>query len=529
MAADLFLSGLEQTAALTAALLAVLILRRPVRALFCARAAYALWLLVPAAMLAVALPGRMETPIPAPEAPAVAARPPSAPAAAPTPAGTFTLADLKPRRPAALPNPADHAALLLSLWGAGALVAGGLMAYRQRRFLTELGALRAETRAEGRVFHAGRTDVGPALVGALRPRIVLPGDFARRFTPEEQAVVVAHERAHLTGGDAQINLLTAAVRVVFWFHPLLPAAAQCLRLDQELACDEVVVARLPRARRLYAETMLKAQLSPIAAPLACQWPGEGPALRQRIARLGQPLSRRRQALGVALASGLILGGGAAAWAAQPPRAAETVRRASPPTRALIDAIREGRNSDAAAMVRAGADASAPVMGEGSPLIIAAREGQMGLVDLMLEQGADPNRAVLGDGSALIVAADNGDLDMVERLLASGADADLPVRGDGSPLIAAAAGGHVDVIDRLLSAGARVDRIVPGDETALITAARQGQLDAVQRLVEAGADVNLAAMAPRAVGPDERRSPLGMARRAGRAEVVDYLIAHGARP
>lgn len=527
MAADLLLFGLEQTAALTVALLMVMILRRPIRALFGARAAYALWLLAPAAMLAVALPGRIEAPATQTPAPAVQTVAPRAIAPPTVTAQTddFTLADLKPRRPASWLNPKDHAALLLLLWGAGVVGAGGLMLVRQRRFVASLGVLQAETRAEGRVFHAARIDVGPALVGALRPRIILPGDFARRFTPEEQAVVVAHERAHLTGGDAQINLLTAALRILFWFHPLLPIAAHRLRLDQELACDETVVARLPR--RLYAETMLKAQLTPLSAPLACQWPGEGPALRQRIARLGQPLSRRRRTFGAVLAVTAVAAGGAAAWAAQPPRQVD--EPAPPRTRALLDAVRDGRNSEAAAMVRAGADAGANVFGEGSPLIIAAREGQLDLVDVMLEQGADPDRVVLGDGSALISAADNGDLAMVDLLLAKGADADLPVRGDGSPLIAAASGGHVEIIDRLVAAGAQVNRIVPGDETALINAARQGQLEAVQRLVEAGADVNLSVMSPRAVGPDERRSPLGMARRAGRAEVVAYLTARGARP
>lgn len=528
MAADLLLSGLEQTAALTVALIAVLILRRPVRALFGARAAYALWIMIPAAMLAVALPGRVETPAAGSIASATAAGAASPDRKAATPDQTVSPAGLEPRRPAALPNPQDHAALLLLLWGAGALAAGGLLLHRQRRFVAALGALHPETRAEGRVFRAERPDVGPVLIGALRPRIVLPGDFARRFTPEEQAVVVAHERAHLTGGDAQINLLIASVRALFWFHPLLPVAARLLRVDQELACDETVVARLPAARRLYAETMLKAQLSPMAAPLACQWPGEGAALRQRIARIGRPLSRRRRTVGALLASGLILGGGAAAWAAQPPRPVEAGRSGAS-GRDLLEAIRDGRNTDAAAMIRGGAEAEANVFGEGSPLIIAAREGQLALVRLMLENGADPNAAVLGDGSALIAAADTGDLAMVDLLLSHRADADLAVRGDGSPLIAAASGGHVEIIDRLLTAGARVDRIVPSDETALINAARQGQLEAVQRLVEAGADVNLAVTAPRAGLPPERRSPLGMARRAGRDEVVDYLIARGARP
>lgn len=525
MAADLFLAGLEQTTAMTVALIAVLILRRPVRALVGARATYALWLLVPAAMIAVALPGRI-----AATAPETAMSVITAPReAASATADGLTPADLKRRRPVDLPDPGDYAGLLMLLWGVGTLASGGLTVHRQRRFVSALGALRSEIRTEGQVFHADRPDIGPALVGTLRPRIVLPGDFGHRFTPEEQAVVVAHEKAHLTGGDAQINLMVALVQAVFWFHPLVPVAARLIRLDQELACDETVVTRLPRARRLYAETMLKAQLTTMAAPLACRWPGEGPALRQRITRLGRPLGRRRRVVGAILAATLVAAGGAVAWAAQPPRPVEADRRASASSRTLLEAIRDGRNSEAAELIRAGTEADANVLGEGSPLIVAARDGQLALVRLMLEQGADPDRTVLGDGSALIAAAGNGDLAMVDLLLEYRADADLPVRGDGSPLIAAASGGHVRIIDRLIAAGAQVNRIVPGDETALINAARQGHLDAVRRLVEAGADVNLAVMAPRLAGPEERRSPLGMARRAGRAEVIDYLIAHGAQP
>lgn len=528
MAADLFLSGLEQTAALTVALIAVLILRRPVRALSGARAAYALWLLVPVAMLAVALPGRVAAPIPAEAVAQVGTVQPAA-AQMSRPPATLTLPSLE--RPDGFPNPKDLSGRLMLIWALGALAAGLLTAARQRRFLVAMGPLRMERSEDGRLWHAARPGIGPALVGGLRPRIVLPGDFARRFTPEEQAVVVAHERAHLGGGDAQINLLVAALQAVFWFHPLVHWAARLIRLDQELACDETVVARRPDARRLYAETMLKAQLTPLSAPLACQWPGEGKALKQRIARLSRPLGAQRRLLGAGLAGLVVIAGGAAAWAAQPARTVD--ERAEQPaprsTRDLLEAVRDGRNTDAAALIRAGARSDADVFGEGSPLIVAARDGHLALVDLMLAEGANPDRVVLGDGSALISAADNGDLAMVELLLDRGADADLPVRGDGSPLIAAASSGNVEVIDRLLSAGAQVNRIVPGDETALITAARQGQLDAVRRLVEAGADVNLTVMAPRAAGPPERRSPLGMARRAGRAEVIDYLIAHGARP
>ena len=58
----------ESTLAVTVALLLVLLLRRPVRALLGASAAYALWLCVPVALLAVLLPRGVEAPLALPVA-----------------------------------------------------------------------------------------------------------------------------------------------------------------------------------------------------------------------------------------------------------------------------------------------------------------------------------------------------------------------------------------------------------------------------------------------------------------------------
>src|SRR3546814_18732665 len=54
--ADLFRSLLESTCASSAAIVLVLLLRRPLRATFGANAAYLLWLLPPLAVLAASLP-----------------------------------------------------------------------------------------------------------------------------------------------------------------------------------------------------------------------------------------------------------------------------------------------------------------------------------------------------------------------------------------------------------------------------------------------------------------------------------------
>lgn len=533
MAADLLILGFEITAAVTVALIGVFVLRRPVRALFGARAAYCLWLLIPAVVVAVALPRPPAEAV----APVVAAAPADAAATAPssamTPAEAAPVALLDIQRPDFVPNPVEFTAPLLLLWAFGALAYAGVLIAGQRRFVRAMGPLRAELRADGPVYHAARPDVGPALVGAFAPRLVLPGDFADRFSPEEQAVVVAHERVHLAAGDAQINLAVAVARTLLWFHPLVHLAAGMIRADQELACDETVVARLPALRRLYAEAMLKTQFAAAPAPLGCHWlAGNKQELRRRIARLKLTPNRARRIGGAALAAALAVSGGAAAWALQPAgqsRSEEGAQQISGSTRDLLQAIEAGDHPRAAALVAAGADVNGWTLGDGSPLILAVRDGQIELARLLLDNGADPDRAVPGEGAPLIMAAGAGDLAMARLLLERNASPNVAVEGDGNPLIAAAGGGHLALVDLLLASGARVDAVVRNDETALITAARFGHLPVVRRLVERGADVNLAVLAPRAPPyPDEMRSPLGMARRAGRADIVDYLRAHGAR-
>jgi len=244
MASDILAALLRANLAIAAAVLLILILRRPVRAMFGARAAYGLWLIAPLAVVAVLAPARVVR-IAAPALSMVASTPPKPtpspePRPMPTPGvETTTLSSVA--------NSHRLRNLMVITWALVALLAIGIQAERQRRFLKSLGRLRGEDD----LFHAEHAGVGPAVIGALSPRVVLPADFALRFTPEEQALILAHERNHLSMGDAQINALTTAVQCLFWFNPLVHIGANRLRVDQEIACDAAVLARYPVARRAY--------------------------------------------------------------------------------------------------------------------------------------------------------------------------------------------------------------------------------------------------------------------------------------
>lgn len=143
-----------------------------------------------------------------------------------------------------------------------------------------LGVAQARFQAEVR---AGRA--GPAVVGLISPRIVLPADDGR-YTPEERELIRAHERAHVARKDPRSAAVAALFQCACWFNPVAHLAALLVRLDQELACDAAVVMGRPQARALYARTLLKTQLAVAPLPFGCYWPARGQhPLETRIALL----------------------------------------------------------------------------------------------------------------------------------------------------------------------------------------------------------------------------------------------------
>ena len=83
-------------------------------------------------------------------------------------------------------------------------------------------------------------DVGPAVVGLLRPRIVVPR-WITQAGPETQALVLAHEQSHLDANDAQ--LLTVAILLIVAMPWNLPLWWQLrrLRFAIEVDCDARVL------------------------------------------------------------------------------------------------------------------------------------------------------------------------------------------------------------------------------------------------------------------------------------------------
>ncbi len=279
-----------------AGILLVTLLRAPVRRAAGAEAAYWLWLLVPASLVAVLLP----------RAPSCLCGPESLVSPLLV-RGIGAPFDLGPH------VEVSHRALALTLaWGVGAIAALAHFSCCQWALRRSLGLL--ERRPDG--AYSSPTARQPMLVGAWHPRIVLPSDFETRYSQSERSAILAHERAHLDRHDALANGIALALVCLFWFNPVAYWAWGRFRFDQEVACDAAVLRKVKVPRRRYARALAKTLLTARTA-IAFGWRRRHPLIeRIAILRRATP-SRTRRFLGYALALVLMFSGTYVVWAAQP--------------------------------------------------------------------------------------------------------------------------------------------------------------------------------------------------------------------
>ena len=278
MGSDL-ISPLLRVALVTSAAVALLLLvRKPLRRQFGAALAYAVWLIVPLVATAALLPAYASPQLLFVQAPYA------------------VQALVQQATPAALPAQANYLAIV---WAAGTLVSLLWLIVAHHAFLRRAGPLTGKG-----AIHVGAAAVGPVSAGLLRPKIVVPHDFAERYTPAEQALVIAHEQVHIARRDAIANLAAALFGCLFWFNPLVHLGVRAMRQDQELACDAAVMRRHSGQRRIYAEALLKSHTGPlhVGAGIHCHWQSPHPT-KERIMQLQHtmPGKVRRTAGRIALA------------------------------------------------------------------------------------------------------------------------------------------------------------------------------------------------------------------------------------
>ena len=237
----------ETLIATTLLMALVMLLRRPVARWLGAKAAYWLWLLPLARMALPALPRGVANPSPLQQAA--------------DQAGLPTLLDPAPvTLPLQSGSSIPWLEIAVSLWLLGFvlfLMVQAIGYVRFRHFILNGATLIGE---EGRIRIVTSPKAGgPLAFGLIRPVIALPADFALRFDPQEQAMAIAHERAHHQGGDLAANMVALLLLGLHWCNPIAWVAYHAYRADQEQACDARVLSLHGRDQaHAYGRAILKA-------------------------------------------------------------------------------------------------------------------------------------------------------------------------------------------------------------------------------------------------------------------------------
>ncbi|MEX2497731.1 MAG: M56 family metallopeptidase [Wenzhouxiangellaceae bacterium] len=227
MSTEMVSWAIGATVLTSAAILLVLALRPFLARTFGIRAAIVIWLLVPLVLIVGVLPARSIDVAPASDTQTVIYLD-----------GLGTVAAAA--RDIGQSFSVTWRTVVAAVWLAGAGLMLVVLARRQARFRRLLGTLRP---AGKRLLASDRGSAGPAVLGVVRPCVIVPRDFGHRFDARQRRLMLAHEYTHLKRGDPAWNLVAAGLRCLFWFNPLVHVAATRFRHDQELACDATVLAR----------------------------------------------------------------------------------------------------------------------------------------------------------------------------------------------------------------------------------------------------------------------------------------------
>lgn len=146
---------------------------------------------------------------------------------------------------------------LVALWMAGVLIfslraAGGwLVVLRLRRrsstpapepWQNMLNRLAREVKVSRtvRLCESAIAEV-PAVIGWLRPVILVPVGALAGLSSAQIEAVLAHELAHIRRHDYLVNLLQTLVENVLFYHPAVWWVSRRVRIEREHCCDDLAV------------------------------------------------------------------------------------------------------------------------------------------------------------------------------------------------------------------------------------------------------------------------------------------------
>ena len=132
----------------------------------------------------------------------------------------------------------------------------------------------------------------PAVIGWIRPVILIPAGALINLSAQELEAVLAHELAHIRRFDYVANLLQSAIEALMFYHPAMWWVAKRIRAERENCCDDLAIAACGD-RVTYARALTSLEEMRSAYPRFAMAATGGPLLSRVRRLLGKDDPRRR--------------------------------------------------------------------------------------------------------------------------------------------------------------------------------------------------------------------------------------------
>ncbi|KAH9117613.1 hypothetical protein LEN26_012558, partial [Aphanomyces euteiches] len=154
----------------------------------------------------------------------------------------------------------------------------------------------------------------------------------------------------------------------------------------------------------------------------------------------------------------------------------------------------------------------------TPLQVACsfEEDHIDIVGELLTHGATVDKADKYGKTPLLIAVKAGNLNIARKLLNHGASINLADKNHDTPLLLAIKEGHLEILKALLAHGADIDRLIHWPHSSLNYESSIRYSSLFDRVDY------------KAYNPKEEKTPLSFAVQKGNVDIVNALLAHGAR-
>jgi bla regulator protein blaR1 len=125
----------------------------------------------------------------------------------------------------------------------------------------------------------------PAVVGFLKPVILVPVGMLAHISPQQVESILLHELAHIRRQDYLLNLIQHLVDTIFFFNPALIWVSSLIREERENCCDDVAIRETRSRKQLIAALVAFHEYKQSVRGYALSFAGKDNGVVSRVKRI----------------------------------------------------------------------------------------------------------------------------------------------------------------------------------------------------------------------------------------------------